>query len=143
MRGEWRQRLIDGAYSIRASGIYQLDKDAFLRDGMDLAAREIRDGQSVSRAFHKQGLTTQQIMGGALDAVTALASAAGASLEDSATIAADAMNVFNIQAKDMAAVVNQITGVANLSKLSVNDYSLALSMGGGVAKQFGVRFEDP
>jgi LPS-assembly protein len=31
LRGEWRQRLIDGAYSIRASGIYQLDKDAFLR----------------------------------------------------------------------------------------------------------------
>ena len=27
VRGEWRQRLIDGAYSIRASGIYQLDKD--------------------------------------------------------------------------------------------------------------------
>lgn len=32
LRGEWRQRLIDGAYSIRASGIYQLDKDVFLRD---------------------------------------------------------------------------------------------------------------
>ena len=31
MRGECRQRLIDGAYSIRASGIYQLDKDAYLR----------------------------------------------------------------------------------------------------------------
>ena len=31
MRGEFRQRLIDGAYSIRASGIYQLDKDAYLR----------------------------------------------------------------------------------------------------------------
>ncbi|MEA3025180.1 MAG: LPS-assembly protein [Alphaproteobacteria bacterium] len=33
LRGEFRQRLIDGAYSIRASGIYQLDKDAFLRAG--------------------------------------------------------------------------------------------------------------
>ena len=32
LRGEWRQRLINGAYSIRASGIYQLDKDEFLRD---------------------------------------------------------------------------------------------------------------
>jgi len=32
LRGEFRQRLIDGAYSIRASGIYQLDRDAFLRD---------------------------------------------------------------------------------------------------------------
>jgi LPS-assembly protein len=33
LRGEFRQRLLDGAYSIRASGIYQADKDAFLRDG--------------------------------------------------------------------------------------------------------------
>jgi LPS-assembly protein len=32
LRGEFRERLMDGAFSIRASGIYQLDKDAFLRD---------------------------------------------------------------------------------------------------------------
>jgi LPS-assembly protein len=32
LSGEWRHRLIDGAYSIRATGIYQLDKDVFLRD---------------------------------------------------------------------------------------------------------------
>jgi LPS-assembly protein len=31
LRGEWRQRLINGAYTIRASGIYQLDKDVYLR----------------------------------------------------------------------------------------------------------------
>ena len=33
MRGEFRQRLINGAYSIRASGIYQLDPGAFVRSG--------------------------------------------------------------------------------------------------------------
>ena len=32
LQGEWRQRLINGAYAIRASGIFQLDKDVFLRD---------------------------------------------------------------------------------------------------------------
>ena len=31
VRAEFRQRLVDGAYSIRASGIEQLDKNAFLR----------------------------------------------------------------------------------------------------------------
>ena len=30
LQGEFRQRLINGAYSIRAAGIYQLDKDYFL-----------------------------------------------------------------------------------------------------------------
>ena len=33
LRGEWRQRLVNGAYSIRAGGLYQLDKDYFLRSG--------------------------------------------------------------------------------------------------------------
>jgi LPS-assembly protein len=31
LQGEFRQRLMDGAYSIRAAGIYQLDKDYFIR----------------------------------------------------------------------------------------------------------------
>ena len=30
LQGEWRQRLIDGAYSIRATGIFQLDKTPFV-----------------------------------------------------------------------------------------------------------------
>ena len=30
MKGEWRQRLINGSYTIRAAGIVQQDKDAFL-----------------------------------------------------------------------------------------------------------------
>jgi LPS-assembly protein len=32
MQAEWRHRLVDGYYSVRAAGIYQLDKDAFIRD---------------------------------------------------------------------------------------------------------------
>jgi LPS-assembly protein len=33
LKGEWRHRLIDGSYSIRASGIFQLDKGAFDEEG--------------------------------------------------------------------------------------------------------------
>jgi LPS-assembly protein len=33
LQTEWRHRLLNGAYSIRAAGIFQLDKDAFLRPG--------------------------------------------------------------------------------------------------------------
>ena len=32
LQGEWRHRLINGAYSIRAAGIYQLDPDLFVHD---------------------------------------------------------------------------------------------------------------
>jgi LPS-assembly protein len=31
LQAEWRHRLVNGYYSIRAAGIYQLDKDAFIR----------------------------------------------------------------------------------------------------------------
>jgi LPS-assembly protein len=34
LQGEWRQRLVAGAYSIRASGIFQQDKDVFAKDGI-------------------------------------------------------------------------------------------------------------
>jgi LPS-assembly protein len=33
LQGEFRQRLLNGAYSIRAAGIYQLDKEYFIRPG--------------------------------------------------------------------------------------------------------------
>ena len=33
LQGEFRQRLINGAYSIRAAGIYQLDKNYFAHAG--------------------------------------------------------------------------------------------------------------
>ncbi|MCC6777848.1 MAG: LPS-assembly protein LptD [Hyphomicrobiales bacterium] len=34
LQGEWRQRLLDGSYSIRASGLFQLDKDVFIKNGV-------------------------------------------------------------------------------------------------------------
>jgi LPS-assembly protein len=39
LQAEWRHRLMDGSYSIRASGIFQLDKDAF---GTSPGNREFR-----------------------------------------------------------------------------------------------------
>ena len=33
LQGEWRHRLINGAYAIRATGIFQHDKDLFLQNG--------------------------------------------------------------------------------------------------------------
>jgi LPS-assembly protein len=53
MRGEFRQRLINGAYSIRMSGIYQLDKETFLRDGgvPTPGYRDFRGGIETSGQF--------------------------------------------------------------------------------------------
>jgi LPS-assembly protein len=53
MRGEFRQRLIDGAYSIRASGIYQLDPAAYVRsDGTSTPGnRTFRGSIETTGAF--------------------------------------------------------------------------------------------
>jgi len=42
VQAEWRQRLINGAYTIRASGIFQLDKQAFLDKGNLPGFRDFR-----------------------------------------------------------------------------------------------------
>ena len=34
LQGEWRQRMVNGSYTVRASGIFQLDKDVFLSSGL-------------------------------------------------------------------------------------------------------------
>jgi LPS-assembly protein len=37
LQGEWRQRLMDGSYTIRATGVFQLDKVVFPTDSADIA----------------------------------------------------------------------------------------------------------
>ncbi len=56
MQGEFRQRLINGAYDIRAYGIRQLDKDEFLRAGGPSTPgyRDFRGGVETSGRFAHQ-----------------------------------------------------------------------------------------
>ena len=54
LQGEWRQRLIDGAYSVRAAGIFQLDKEEFLyqgRSGFGSGYRDFRGSVHTSGQF--------------------------------------------------------------------------------------------
>ena len=52
LQGEWRQRLVNGSYNIRASGIFQLDKDVFIRwpahAGLSRLARHIETSGQFS-----------------------------------------------------------------------------------------------
>jgi LPS-assembly protein len=51
VQAEWRQRLINGAYMVRASGIFQLDKQAFLDKGDLPGYREFRGAVESSGQF--------------------------------------------------------------------------------------------
>ena len=89
-----------------------------------------------------QGMSTEQILGGVLAGTLALAAATGTDLNTAASVASDALLSFNLQASDMSAVVDGITGVTAASKFTIDDYRLALSNGGGAAAAFGVSLDE-
>jgi len=51
MQAEWRQRLVSGAYSIRATGIFQLDRQAFVNRGDVPGDRDFRGSIESSGQF--------------------------------------------------------------------------------------------
>jgi LPS-assembly protein len=52
LQGEWRQRLINGSYSIRAAGIFQLDKNVFANAGDVPGDRDFRGSIQSSGQFN-------------------------------------------------------------------------------------------
>ena len=53
LQGEWRQRLLDGAYGIKATGIYQMDKNLFLNGGFPTPGyRDWRGSVETSGQFN-------------------------------------------------------------------------------------------
>lgn len=90
----------------------------------------------------KNGLKYQDIVNGALDATLKLSAATGSDLSRAADIATDAMLAFGVEAQNMEAAVNAITGVTLNSKFDIEGYALALANAGGVASTVGVEFED-
>lgn len=90
----------------------------------------------------KNGLSAEQIIGGAATATVALAAATGADLATAADISTDALAQFGLGVGDLDRAINGITGVVVSSKFGINDYALALAQAGGVAGKIGVSFED-
>lgn len=68
MQGQWRHRILNGEYSIRAAGIFQQDRDAFTDDGTSLSGdRSFRGGIHTDGAFN---LSTDWVFGWSIDSTT-------------------------------------------------------------------------
>lgn len=113
--------------------VKQLGKDSIYSQGEIAKATE---------ELAKNGLNTEQILNGAIDASANFASAAGTNLGTAATVVSDALNVFQLSADDVKDAVNEMTGVTIASKFGAEDYALALAQGGSMAKTAGVSFTD-
>lgn len=115
--------------------------DTALRIGKD-TAYSATEAASAMEMLAANGLTVDQILNGAADAAVNLAAAGGADLALAADVASTAMKSWGLQASDMTDVVNRVAGAANVSRFGVEDMSLAIAQGGGIAAAMGVSFAD-
>lgn len=101
-----------------------------------------KDAAKAEAELAKAGVSTADILGGALTGSLSLASAGSLDLADSATIAASAMNTFGLHGQDVGHVADVLSAAANKSAASVDDLGLGLQQVGLVANQVGFSFEE-
>lgn len=93
---------------------------------------------SLARA----GISASDILGGALDATLKLSAAGMTDAESSASLITDVMGQFGKTAADLPAVMTNVVGALDASKMGFDDFRLAVGQGGAIAAASGVSFED-
>lgn len=111
-------------------------RDAAIKAGQDTAFTATEAAQAEEE-LAKAGISTADILSGGLTGALNLASAGSLSLADAAAIAAQAMNEFELQGKDVAHVADLMTAGANKSATDVQGLGASLKQVGSVAHQAG------
>lgn len=137
---EFRMSAIQAVSGATAAEM-DLINDAALRIGKDTSF-SASEAASAMEELVKAGISVKDTLGGAADATVALAAAGGVDLPVAATIAANAMNQFNLAAKDLVGVTDTIAGAANASAIDMEQFAYSLSQVGAVANLAGLSFDD-
>jgi TP901 family phage tail tape measure protein len=116
-------------------------RKAALQAGADTAF-SASEAATAEAELAKAGLSTADILGGALSGSLDLAAAGQLALGDAATITAQALNTFNLNGSDTSHVADVLAAGANKSAADVSQLGQALAQGGLVAKQTGLSLED-
>jgi TP901 family phage tail tape measure protein len=116
-------------------------RDAALKAGKDTAF-SATEAARAEEELAKAGISTGDILSGALTGALSLASAGSLDLADASTIAAQAMNIFGLQGKDVGHIADVLAAGANKSAADVNQLGLSLRQGGLVAAQTGLSLEE-
>ncbi|WP_055525323.1 phage tail tape measure protein [Streptomyces graminilatus] len=90
----------------------------------------------------RAGVTTADIIGGALKGSLALAASGQVDLTEAAVVSAQAMNTFGLAGKDVTHIADLLAAGANKSAADVHGLAMALRMGGLLAHQTGLSIED-
>lgn len=115
--------------------------DAALKAGEDTVF-SATEAAAAQEELAKAGVSTADILGGALTGSLDLAAAGGIGLADAAEIAAQSMNLFGLEGSDVTHVADVLTAAANKSAAGVDDLGMALQQGGTVAAATGLTLEE-
>lgn len=114
---------------------------AALQAGADTAFSASEAAEATSE-LAKVGISTADILGGALTGSLSLAAAGNLDLAQAAEISGQAMKLFNLQGKDVGHIADVLAAGANKSAADVTDLAQALSQSGLVAAQTGLTLDD-
>lgn len=124
-----------------ASGLEAIEQQALdLGASTKFSANEIAATQEV---LAKSGLSAEQLLGGATQAVVDLAAATGEGLEPSAASAAAALNLFGLDAEQTASVADVFTAGLNNSNASLSDFQRGVNNLGPVLANMNQYIDDP
>jgi TP901 family phage tail tape measure protein len=121
------------------------DLDGLRAAALDAGKATVFSASEAAKAeaeLAKAGVSTANILGGALTGSLALAAAGTIDLTEAATVAAQAMNIFHLGGSDVGHIADVLAASANKSATDVHEMGEALKMGGLVAQQFGLGIED-
>lgn len=90
----------------------------------------------------KAGIDVADVLGGGLQGSLALATAGQVDMAEAASIAAAAMNTFNLAGEDVGHIADVLAGGANKSAADVGSLGMAMRQAGLVAGQTGVSLEE-
>lgn len=90
----------------------------------------------------RAGVSVANITGGALKGALALAASGQVEVSEAAVTAAQSMNTFGLQGKDVTHIADLLAAGANKTAADVHGLGMAMRMGGLLAHQTGLSIED-
>lgn len=127
------------------AGATVMEMEELRRAALDAgAATAFSAGQSAEAIteLSRAGVSTADVLDGALTGSLDLAAAGGLGLADAATVAAQALNVFDLSGGEATRVADTLAAGANKSAADVKSLGDALRQGGLLAAQTGLSLEE-
>lgn len=134
---------MSGVKAVSGATTSEMDKlgKAAIKAGQD-TKYSASEAAKAEAELAKAGISTSDILGGALTGSLNLAAAGNLDLAEAATISAKAMKIFSLEGKDVGHIADVLAAGANKSAADVTDLGQAMAQGGLIAAQTGLTLEE-